>query len=256
MMIALRSGLYLALLIAFTPFYWVLVMLSGPFPRMTRYHVIAGWPRIATWLARRLLGIDYEVRGREHIPAEPCVVLSKHQSAWETIAYTSIFPPHVYVIKRELLWIPFLGWGLGLMSPIAINRADRKRAMQRMTELGGKRFKQGFCIMVYPEGTRIPVGRRGVYRLGGAVVAVNNGARALPVAHNAGLVWPRNSFVKYPGKVTVSIGPPIDTAGLTAEQVMRRAENWIESEMAQLIPQQAPVRAGDEGAQPLIDRSI
>lgn len=256
MMIALRSGLYLALLIAFTPFYWVLVMLSGPFPRMTRYHVIAGWPRIATWLARRLLGIDYEVRGREHIPAEPCVVLSKHQSAWETIAYTSIFPPHVYVIKRELLWIPFLGWGLGLMSPIAINRADRKRAMQRMTELGGKRFKQGFCIMVYPEGTRIPVGRRGVYRLGGAVVAVNNGARALPVAHNAGLVWPRNSFVKYPGKVTVSIGPPIDTAGLTAEQVMRRAENWIESEMAQLIPQQATVRAGDEGAQPLIDRSI
>lgn len=256
MMIALRSGLYLALLIAFTPFYWVLVMLSGPFPRMTRYHVIAGWPRIATWLARRLLGIDYEVRGRKHIPAEPCVVLSKHQSAWETIAYTSIFPPHVYVIKRELLWIPFLGWGLGLMSPIAINRADRKRAMQRMTELGGKRFKQGFCIMVYPEGTRIPVGRRGVYRLGGAVVAVNNGARALPVAHNAGLVWPRNSFVKYPGKVTVSIGPPIDTAGLTAEQVMRRAENWIESEMAQLIPQQATVRAGDEGAQPLIDRSI
>jgi 1-acyl-sn-glycerol-3-phosphate acyltransferase len=239
-MIALRSALFLALLILLTPPYWAMVMLSGPFPRMVRYHVIAGWPRIATWLSRYLLGIDYEVRGREHIPAEPCVILSKHQSAWETIAYTSIFPPHVYVIKRELLWIPFLGWGLGLMSPIAINRADRKGAMQRMTELGGERFKQGFSIMVYPEGTRVAVGKRGQYKLGGAVVAVNNGARVLPVAHNAGLVWPRNSFLKRPGKVTVVIGPAIDTKDLTAAQVIQRVEDWIESEMLQLIPPTTP----------------
>jgi 1-acyl-sn-glycerol-3-phosphate acyltransferase len=242
-MIAFRSALFLALLVVFTPFYWALVMLSGPFSRMARYHVIAGWPRIATWLTRRLLAIEYEVRGRENIPSEPCIIASKHQSAWETIAYTSIFPPHVYVIKRELLWIPFLGWGLGLMSPIAIDRADRKRAMQRMTELGGERLKQGFCIMVYPEGTRVAVGRRGVYKLGGAVLAVNNGARLLPVAHNAGLVWPRNSFLKYPGKVTVSIGPPIDTADLAAEQVMRRAEDWIENEMTNLIPSDARIHA-------------
>ena len=173
-MIALRSALFLAILIVFTPFYWAMVMLSGPFSRLARYRVIAGWPRFATWLARALLGIDYEVHGRDNIPREPCVILSKHQSAWETIAYTSIFPPHVYVIKRELLWIPFLGWGLGLMSPIAIDRADRKRAMQRMTELGGKRFKQGFSIMVYPEGTRVAVGRRGTYQLGGAGLAVSD----------------------------------------------------------------------------------
>lgn len=235
-MIALRSALFLATLVVFTPFYWAIVMLSGPFSRLARYRVIAGWPRLATWLSRCLLGIHYEVHGRGNIPREPCVILSKHQSAWETIAYTSIFPPHVYVIKRELLWIPFLGWGLGLMSPIAINRADRKRAMQRMTELGGKRFKQGFSIMVYPEGTRVAVGRRGAYKLGGAVLAVNNRARVLPVAHNAGLVWPRKSFLKYPGKVTVVIGPPIETAGLTATQVMRRVEDWIEGEMARLAP--------------------
>jgi 1-acyl-sn-glycerol-3-phosphate acyltransferase len=234
--IAFRSALFLAILIAFTPFYWVIVMLSAPFSRLTRYRVIIGWNQFALWLTRHLLGIEYEVLGRDNIPREPCVILSKHQSAWETIAYASIFPPHVYVIKRELLWIPFLGWGLALMSPIAINRANRKEAMRRMIELGAERFKQGFSIMVYPEGTRTAVGRRGIYKLGGAVLAVQNGARVLPVAHNAGLVWPRNSFLKHPGKVTVSIGPAIDTAGLTAEQVMRRAEDWIEGEMERLTP--------------------
>ncbi len=238
-MIALRSALFLAILIAFTPFYWAIVMLSAPFSRRARHRVIIGWPRIALWLIERLLGIVHEVRGLENIPREPCVILSKHQSAWETIAYSMIFPPHVYVIKRELLWIPFLGWGLGLMSPIAINRAHRKEAMQRLIELGGKRLAQGFSIMVYPEGTRVAVGRRGVYKLGGAVIAVDNGAKVLPVAHDAGLVWPRNSFRKYPGRVTVVIGRAIDTTGLTPEQVMRRVEDWIESEMERLIPREA-----------------
>jgi 1-acyl-sn-glycerol-3-phosphate acyltransferase len=235
-MVTFRSALFLALLVVFTPFWWAIVMLTAPFSRLTRYRVIIGWNRVAMWLIRRLLGIEHEVRGRENIPGEPCVILSKHQSAWETIAYSSIFPPHVYVIKRELLWIPFLGWGLGLMSPIAINRAHRKEAMQRLIDLGGVRLRQGFSIMVYPEGTRVAVGRRGIYRLGGAVIAVNNGASVLPVAHNAGVVWPRNSFRKYPGRVTVVIGPAIDTTGLTAEQVMRRVEDWIEGEMERLTP--------------------
>jgi len=232
--IALRSALFLAILIAFTPFYWAIVMLSAPFSRLTRYHVIIGWNRFALWLIRRLLGIEHEVRGRENIPGEPCVILSKHQSAWETITYSTIFPPHVYVIKRELLWIPFLGWGLGLMSPIAINRAHRKVAMQRLIELGGERLEQGFSIMVYPEGTRVAVGRRGIYKLGGAVIAVNNGAKVLPVAHNAGLVWPRNSFRKSPGKITVVIGPAIEAAGRDPRELNAEVQEWIESRMRTL----------------------
>jgi 1-acyl-sn-glycerol-3-phosphate acyltransferase len=235
-MTLLRSALYQVILVVVVIPYCALVYCTAPLPRLVRWRVIAGWPQFAFWLSRHLLRIDYEVRGAENVPREPCVILSKHQSAWETIAYTTIFPPHVYVIKRELLWLPFLGWGLGLMSPIAIDRANRKIAMQRMIQLGGERLKQGFSIMVYPEGTRIPVGRRGIYKLGGAVIAANNGAMALPVAHNAGLVWPRNSFAKHPGKVTVVIGPPIPTEGLTAEQVMRRAEEWIEGEMERLTP--------------------
>jgi 1-acyl-sn-glycerol-3-phosphate acyltransferase len=209
---------------------------ATPFSRQFRWQVIAGWPRFACWLARHLLGIDYEVHGAQNIPRAPTVILSKHSSAWETIAYSTIFPPHVYVIKRELLWIPFFGWGLGLMSTIAINRANRKTAIKRMTELGGERLKQGFSIMIYPEGTRIPVGRRGIYKLGGAVLAVGNGVPVLPVAHNAGVVWPRNSFLKYPGKVTVVIGKPIETRGRTPEEIMREVEAWIEGEVARLIP--------------------
>jgi 1-acyl-sn-glycerol-3-phosphate acyltransferase len=232
----LRSALYQMILFVVVIPYFVLVFAATPLPPLKRWRVIAGWPQFALWLARHLLGIEYEVRGAEHIPREPVVILSKHSSAWETIAYTSIFPPHVYVIKRELQWLPFLGWGLALMSPIAINRANRKEAMSRMTALGGKRLAQGFSIMIYPEGTRVPVGRRGIYKLGGAVLAVNNKARVLPVAHNAGLVWPRNSFVKHPGKVTVVIGRPISTAGRTPDEVMREVEHWIEGEVAKLIP--------------------
>jgi 1-acyl-sn-glycerol-3-phosphate acyltransferase len=238
-MMWVRSALFQLVLVVVVIPYCAMVLCTAPLPRLARWRIIAGWPQFAFWLSRHLLRIDYEVRGREHIPAAPCVVLSKHQSAWETIAYTTIFPPHVYVLKRELLWLPFLGWGLALMSPIAIDRANRKAAMQRVIQLGGERLAQGLSIMVYPEGTRIAAGRRGVYKLGGAVIAVQNRAVALPVAHNAGLVWPRNSFVKRPGKVTVVIGPPIATEGLTAEQVMRRAEEWIEGEMERLTPPEA-----------------
>jgi 1-acyl-sn-glycerol-3-phosphate acyltransferase len=124
------------------------------------------------------------------------------------------------------------------MSPIAINRSNKKAAMGRMIALGGRRLKQGFSIMIYPEGTRVPVGRRGIYKLGGAVLACANGARVLPVAHNAGLVWPRNSFLKYPGKVTVVIGKPVETRDRTPEEVMREVESWIEGEVARLVPQE------------------
>jgi 1-acyl-sn-glycerol-3-phosphate acyltransferase len=232
----LRSLLYYALLVIIVVPYWVMVMLAAPLPRMPRWKIIAGWPRLAAWLAGPVFGIRYEVRGRENIPAEPVVIMSKHSSAWETLAFSGIFPPHVYVMKRELLWLPFLGWGLALFSTIAIDRSDRKNAIHRTVELGKQRFSQGFSIMVYPEGTRIAVGKRGKYKRGAAVIAVQTGARVLPVAHNAGLLWPRNSFLKQPGKVTVVIGEPIDSAGLTPEELMKKTEDWIEGEVRQLCP--------------------
>jgi 1-acyl-sn-glycerol-3-phosphate acyltransferase len=241
-MVWLRSALYLVILVAVVIPYFLLVFACAPLPPVARWKVIAGWPRFATWLAQYLLGIRYEVIGRENIPHEPCVILSKHQSAWETIAFSAIFPPHVYVLKRELLWLPFLGWGLALFSPIAINRSDRKRAMRRTIELGRERLARGFSIMIYPEGTRIPVGKRGTYRRGGATLAVNTGARVLPVAHNAGVVWPRNSFRKFPGKVTVKIGAPIASEGQSPDSLMNRVEEWIEGEVEQLVAAATAVR--------------
>jgi len=234
-MIFLRSVLYVAILVIVTPPYFLLVLACLPLPRMRRWQVIAQWPNFATWLARVLLGIRCEVQGAENIPSAPCVVLSKHSSAWETIAFSGIFPPHVYVIKRELLWIPVLGWGLACFSPIAINRANRRSAMQRLVEQGRERFAQGFSIMIYPEGTRIAVGKRGTYRLGGAILATRLGAPVLPVAHNAGLFWPRNAFLKFSGKVIVRIGKPIETEGRQPEEVMRDVERWIEDQVAEMV---------------------
>lgn len=234
-MILLRSLLFLLILVAMTPPYAAMIILCAPLSARARWRIITGWPRIALWLARVLLRIDYRIEGREHIPKEPCVILSKHSSAWETIAFSSIFPAHVYVIKRELLWIPFLGWGLAFFSPIAINRANRKQAMQRVTELGARRFAQGFSIMIFPEGTRVAVGQRRRYRQGGVTLARNLHAKVLPVAHNAGLFWPRNSLIKHPGCVTVRIGPPLDVSDIAPEAAIQDVENWIEDQVARLV---------------------
>ena len=231
-----RSTLYILILLIVVIPYSVLAMATAILPLHLRHNIIARWPSFAAWLARWIFGIRYEVQGRENIPAEPTVILSKHQSAWETLAFSSIFPPHVYVLKRELLLLPFLGWGLAIMGCIAIDRSNRKSAMAHVVTKGAERLQQGISILIFPEGTRIPVGKRGIYRRGGAILAVNTGARVLPVAHNAGLVWPRNSFLKDAGLVTVVIGKPIETAGRSPDEVMRETEEWIESQMQTLTP--------------------
>ena len=151
--------------------------------------------------------------GAENIPREPCIILAKHESAWETLAFQAIFPPQVWVVKRELLWIPFFGWGLAMLSPIAIDRKAGPRALRQMVEQGRERLQRGFCIVIFPEGTRAAPGVRGVYQAGGAWLALKTGAPVLPVAHNAGTYWPRNAFVKRPGTITVSIGPLVRAEG-------------------------------------------
>lgn len=231
-----RSTLYILILLIVVIPYSVLAILVIVLPRPLRHDIIVGWPRFGAWLARWIFGIRYEVHGRENIPPEPTVILSKHQSAWETLAFSSIFPPHVYVLKRELLLLPFLGWGLAIMGCIAIDRSNRKTAMAQVVTRGAERLQHGLSILIFPEGTRIPVGKRGIYRRGGAILAVNTGARVLPVAHNAGLLWPRNSFLKKPGLVTVVIGKPIETAGRLPDEVMRETEAWIEGQMRTLTP--------------------
>jgi 1-acyl-sn-glycerol-3-phosphate acyltransferase len=188
-------------------------------------------------LARAILGIRWKVEGRSHLPRKPAVILAKHQSAWETMAFQLIFPPQVHVLKRELLWIPFFGWGLALMSPIAIDRSRGIAALRRIARRGAERLAQGFWVVVFPEGTRVAPGERRAYQLGGAWLAAAAGAPVVPVAHNAGLLWRRNAFVKRPGTVTVRIGPAIESIGRDPKTINALAEAWIEKQQDELCPQ-------------------
>jgi 1-acyl-sn-glycerol-3-phosphate acyltransferase len=233
-MLFIRSLVFLLLQILITPPFTLLAILSFPLPPIARYRLISGWAKSVLWLLDAVCGIRMEVMGRENIPRQPCLVMCKHQSAWETIALQKVFPPQVWVLKRELLWLPFFGWGLAMTSPVAIRRSSGKEAIRQLLAQGKDRLKQGFCVVIFPEGTRVPYGQRGKYKIGGALLAASSGAPVVPVAHNAGKLWGRNAFIKRPGVITMSIGEPMDPAGMKAEEINRRVEEWIENEMAHL----------------------
>ncbi len=233
-MTLLRSALFALALVLVTPPYALVALATFPLPRLARYRIISGWSRLVVRLARALCGIRWTVEGREHLPAKPAVILAKHQSAWETLAFQEIFPPQVLVLKKELLWIPFFGWGLALMSPIAIDRANGRAALRDIARRGKERLAQGFWVVIFPEGTRVRVGEKRDYQQGGAWLAAQCGVPVVPVAHNAGRLWPRNAFLKRPGEVTVRIGPAIPTTGRDAKQISADAEAWIEGQQQTL----------------------
>ena len=223
-------------LLLFTP----VALLAWFLPSVPRARVIGLWARfIVRWL-RITCNLGYRVRGLENLPPVPSVVLSKHQSAWETIAFQDFLPPHSYILKRELLWIPFFGWGLAANRPIVIDRSHKVRALDKVISEGRERLREGRWVVVFPEGTRMLPGERGRYQAGGALMAVKAGAPVVPIAHNAGLFWPRHSFLKRPGTIDVIIGPPIETRGRKARQVNHEAEEWIEKTMETLAPWRTP----------------
>ena len=176
-----------------------------------------------------ITGIRYEVRGRENMPSEASVILCKHQSAWETMALQHIFPPVAFVLKKELLRVPFFGWGLARMPIISIDRNAGIGALEQVVQQGRALLAQGFWVVVFPEGTRVAPGHTKRYKGGGAQLAAKTGAKVVPVAHNAGEFWPRKAFVKRSGLITLSIGPAIDAHGLNADEINRRTEAWLEA---------------------------
>lgn len=234
--VVLRSLLFALVEIVTVPPFALLALATFPFRPVTRYRIITLWSRLVIRCAQRVCGIRYRVLGEERIPRAPFIILSKHQSAWETLAFQVIFPPQVWVLKRELLWLPLFGWGLAMLSPIAIDRGSGPRALRQMLEQGRDRLARGFCIVIFPEGTRVAPGERRNYHPGGAWLAVQTGTPIVPVAHNAGSVWPRNAFLKRPGLVTVSVGEPIAPQDLTPQELNARVEEWIETEMRRIQP--------------------
>ena len=203
-----------------------------PFP--WRYRLISRWARWQLFMLKHLCGLDYRVEGREHLPMGAAVILAKHQSAWETIAFQQVFPSQTWVLKRELLWIPLFGWALALLRPIAIDRGAGRQAIEQVIEQGRERLQSGIWVVVFPEGTRVAPGTRRRYGIGGAALAAASGYPVVPVAHNAGSFWPRRGFLKRPGTIRVVIGPVIDSHGRSAEEIRSQAEEWIENTMAGL----------------------
>ena len=234
-MLIFRNLLYwLGLCISMPP-YSIIGLLLLPAPRRFRQRVIASWALVLMWALEHLVGLKYKVIGRENIPDTPSIISSKHQSGWETLALQSIFPHQVFVAKRELLWIPFFGWGLAAACAIMIDRRNRMQANRQLIEQGEQRIRDGFWITIFPEGTRPAPGKRGKYKLGGARLARDIGVPLVPVALNSGEFWPRNSFFKYPGEITVVIGKPVMAADAGGpEAMMRQVEEWIEARQAEI----------------------
>lgn len=220
-----------------------LIVLGSLFGRTLTFAMVWSYRRGILFGSRWILGIVPEIRGRENLPPGPCVFLSKHQSAWETVALQDLIPAGTdpaFVIKKELLRIPFIGWGLAAMRSISIDRKAGRDALAQVVEQGCDRLKNGFTIIIFPEGTRVAPGEKRAYQPGGAFLAKKAGCPAVPIAQNVGELWPRNAFIKRPGKAVISIGPAIDPAGLTGREINRRAEEWIEAEMRRLSPHLYP----------------
>ena len=240
---ALRSALFV-LWLAVTVVPWALaVLLASIFLRGDAlYWMCANWLSVAMWGCRTICGVRMRIQGMDNLPPadrqSPVILMSKHQSTWETFTYPTIMShPLAYVFKRELLYIPFFGWAMGRLDMIHIDRSKRAEAFNRVVEQGQRILGNGSWIIMFPEGTRTPRGSQGTYKTGGARLALATGAPIVPIAVTSARCWPRKSFIVRPGIVDVSIGAPIPVEGRVADELMREVEAWIEAEMRRLDPQ-------------------
>jgi 1-acyl-sn-glycerol-3-phosphate acyltransferase len=229
------AGLWLAT-IAWAPV--CLLFLLAPY--RVRYYVVTRWTfAMLRWL-ELTCSIHCNIIGQENIPLEPCIIASKHQSAWETLALQKLFYPQTWVLKRELLWIPFFGWGLWLLEPIAINRKAGRKALTQLVEQGRERLEAKRWVVIFPEGTRVPPGERRPYGVGAAALAKKTGFPLLPITHNAGEFWPKRGFLKYPGTITLRIGQPFTADNASVEHINQRLEAWLDADLTRPRPSNIP----------------
>lgn len=233
-LLCLRSGIFFAGMVLSTLLLAPLMVLASKAAFATRYGLAQAWVRFNLGLLKTVCGLSYQVYGRENIPQQNGVILAKHQSAWETIALQAIFPPLAFLLKQELLDIPFWGWAMRTQEPIAIDRSAKTQALKQVLRDGQARLQAGRWVVIFPEGTRIAPGEKGRYNASGAMLAHRAGCPVVPVAHNAGEYWRRNAFLKYPGLIQVHIGPAIDASRYDAHEITQQAEAWIEARMREI----------------------
>ena len=231
-MLLLRSLLYFVgsiislILISFSG----LLLIFASYP--TRQKYLSQWAIFCMWWLKITLNIKTNVVGRENIINSSCIIISNHQSTWETLAFQTIFPAHTWVLKRELLWLPVFGWSLALLKPIIINRGEKLKALKKVIKQGSERIKEGTFVVIFPEGTRQPYGHLGEYQNGGVAIAKKTGCDISPVYHNAGKVWPKGSFIKHPGTISVIIGKPISPEGKSASVLTKEIKDWTQAQAA------------------------
>lgn len=234
-MILLRSFTFYAGMLPALLVFGIIAVIVIPLPYFWRYRIVTRWTHFTLWWLEKTCRLRFRVTGIENIPRGPAIILCKHQSAWETMALQKIFPPQVWVLKRELLWIPLFGWGIATLDPIFIDRQAIRRALRQIVREGAERLAAGRWVTIFPEGTRVAPGEKHPYGASGGLLAAHTGCPVVPVAHNAGLFWPRKSLKKLPGTIDVVIGPAIDPKGKSAKEIMSRAEDWIEAHVERLL---------------------
>tara|TARA_B100001179_G_scaffold193922_1_gene151617 strand:- start:1156 stop:1863 length:708 start_codon:yes stop_codon:yes gene_type:complete len=233
-MLILRSLLFYIGQIISTILIAPIGIIAFPLDFKKRYYLITRWAVFNLWWLKICCNVTYEIKGKDNIPGKPCIVMSKHQSAFETLALQQIFIPQVWILKKELLQIPIYGWGLASMQPIAINRDSTIKSFRQIADQGCERLQKGYWVIIFPEGTRVAPNKKKKYLPGGGMLAEKSGAQVVPVAHNAGRLWPRNSMIKKPGLITIKIGPVIESENKSAKEITDEVENWIEKEIGEL----------------------
>ena len=233
-MLILRSLLFYIGQIISTVLIAPIGVIAFPLDFKKRYYLITRWAVFNLWWLKLCCNVRYEIVGIDNIPEKPCIVMCKHQSAFETLALQRIFIPQIWVLKKELLQIPIYGWGLASMQPIAINRDSTIKSFKQIADQGYERLKKGYWVVIFPEGTRVAPNKKKKYLPGGGMLAEKSGAQVVPIAHNAGRLWPRNSMIKKPGLITIKIGPVMESKNKTAKEITNNVENWIEKTVGEL----------------------
>jgi 1-acyl-sn-glycerol-3-phosphate acyltransferase len=231
----IRSAIFFLIMPPYVFAYSIVCVGVWLLPLKTRTPIVTWWMHSVLWLLKVICKVNYSVEGTENIPLDRNgIIFSKHQSAWETYFLPRNFDRTAIIAKRELLWIPFFGWGLACLNPITINRSDKANAMAQIIKKGTECLQQGRWVLIFPEGTRVAAGEVGHYRLGGARLAAATGYPLLPVAHNTGRYWPKRTFLKRPGTLRIVYGPLIETKGRSAEEILMEAKTWIENKVAEI----------------------
>ncbi len=231
-----RSAIFFSILVLWTLIFWPVAVAVYFCEPKFRSKIIGIWAQFAIWVLKLVCGLHHRVEGLENLPDRPAVLFAKHQSAWETIAFQTIFPPQAWVMKRSLLRIPFFGWGLAATGPVKIDRSSPRKALSEVVRQGKQKIEEGRWVVIFPEGTRIAPGKHGTYYASASLLAIQAKVPIVPVAHNSGDFWRRREFRKRPGEICVRIGEPIDSQGMKARELNRMAENWVRKTMPEISP--------------------